>query len=181
MAIISGAGMTVCMMTLATHLQLQAAGPGPLLAEWLGAGAGPWLPVSALVTFILASTLGFLTLPWAMIGEMFPARFRGAAGGFTTCSAYLYSFAVVKVYPSMAHALQRHGVFFFYGAMALLGTLFVALALPETQGRSLREVEEYFRDGPEGLAEQGLGQDATTELRVLAADHKERADGEAKT
>lgn len=139
LAIVSGAGMAVCMTALATHLLLQSRGnPDGLLP-------GPWLPAAALVSFILASTLGFLTLPWAMIGEVFPARFRGAAGGFTTCSAYLYSFAVVKAHPGAMQALGRHGVFFLYGAMALAGTLFVTLALPETQGRSLQDIEDYFR------------------------------------
>lgn len=139
LAIVSGAGMAVCMTGLATHLLLQSRGHHDGLLP------GPWLPAAALVAFILASTLGFLTLPWAMIGEVFPARFRGAAGGFTTCSAYLYSFAVVKAHPGAMQALGRHGVFFLYGAMALLGTLFVALALPETQGRSLQDIEDYFR------------------------------------
>ncbi|KAK3908861.1 Facilitated trehalose transporter Tret1 [Frankliniella fusca] len=155
LAIISGAGMTVCMMALATHLLLQSGG-----LAGSGLLPGPWLPAAALVTFILASTLGFLTLPWAMIGEVFPARFRGVAGGFTTCSAYLYSFAVVKAHPGASHALERHGVFFFYGAMALLGTLFVALALPETQGRSLSDIGECFKGRGCGGRRRQLRQDA---------------------
>lgn len=160
LAIISGAGMTVCMMALATHLLLQSgSAAGDLLQP------RPWLPAAALVTFILASTLGFLTLPWAMIGEVFPVRFRGVAGGFTTCSAYLYSFAVVKAHPGASHALERHGVFFFYGVMALLGTLFVVLVLPETQGRSLSDVEEYFK-GRRGRRQGDVDADTEAAARL---------------
>lgn len=175
LAIVSGAGMTLCMLTLATHLLLQSRG-GP------GLMAGPGLPAAALVAFILASTLGFLTLPWAMIGEVFPASFRGAAGGFTTCSAYLYSFAVVKAHPGAARALARHGVFFVYGAMSLLGTLFVAVALPETQGRSLQDVEDHFRGmRPARLADLDAEAAArlhkpevvkSTELKIINGDGK---------
>ncbi|XP_034240027.1 facilitated trehalose transporter Tret1-like isoform X2 [Thrips palmi] len=161
LAIVSGAGMAVCMTALATHLLLQSRG------DHAGLLPGPWLPAAALVSFILASTLGFLTLPWAMIGEVFPARFRGAAGGFTTCSAYLYSFAVVKAHPGAMQALGRHGVFFLYGAMALLGTLFVALALPETQGRSLQDIEDYFR-GRKRVALDSADAEAAARLHVPA-------------
>lgn len=160
LAIVSGAGMSVCMISLATHLLLQSRGQLGLVPA-----LGPWLPAAALVTFILASTLGFLTLPWAMIGEVFPARVRGAAGGFTTCSAYLYSFAMIKAHPGAVRVLERHGVFFFYGVMSLLGTVFVALALPETQGRSLQDVQDYFRGKGKGLA-AGREADAEAATRL---------------
>ncbi|KDR07367.1 facilitated trehalose transporter Tret1-2 homolog [Zootermopsis nevadensis] len=103
-----------------------------------------WLPATTLVLYIFMSTVGFLTLPWAMIGELFPTRVRGIAGGVTTCCAYLFSFAVVKMYPEMKHALDRQGVFCFYGVMAVLGTVFVWFFLPETQGKTLEEVELFF-------------------------------------
>jgi sugar phosphate permease len=79
-----------------------------------------------------------------MIGELFPTRVRGLAGGITTCCAYLFSFAVLKTYPEMKDTLGRQGVFLFYGAAALLGTVFLWLCLPETQGKTLEEVERMF-------------------------------------
>jgi Na+/melibiose symporter-like transporter len=83
-----------------------------------------------------------------MIGELFPVRVRGLAGGSTTCSAYLLSFAVVKMYPQMEHALERQGVFCFYGVMAVLGTVFVWFFLPETQEKTLEEMERLFATAP---------------------------------
>lgn len=44
----------------------------------------------------------------------------------------------------MLETLNKHGVFYFYGAMALLGTIFVFFFLPETQGKSLAEIEQHF-------------------------------------
>lgn len=130
LAVLSGAGMAVCMGVLAAS---------PALS---------WVPATTLVLYILMSTVGFLTLPWAMIGELFPAHVRGLAGGATTCCAYLFSFAVVKLYPQMKHALDRQGVFSLYGVMALLGTVFVWFFLPETQGKTLEEVEQMFTSAP---------------------------------
>jgi len=136
LALSSGISMTMCMFVLATYLSLD-----DFDVPWR---PGSWLPVSALVGFILCSTLGFLTLPWAMIGEVFPMRVRGAAGGFTTCMAYVFNFVVLKIYPFMETQLRAEGVFFVYAAMSLIGTLFVGFLLPETRGRTLREIEESF-------------------------------------
>jgi MFS family permease len=130
LGVLSGAGMAVCMGVL-------AAAPAP-----------SWLPATTLVIYILMSTMGFLTLPWAMIGELFPASVRGFGGGVTTCCAYLFSFAVIKMYPEMKHALHHQGVFCFYGVMAVLGTAFVWFFLPETQGKTLEEVERMFAATP---------------------------------
>jgi hypothetical protein len=104
-----------------------------------------WWPILALVMYILSSTVGFLTLPWAMIGEVFPARIRGPACGVTTCLAYVFSFVILKMYPEMKHAWGNHGLFTFYSTMAVAGTICMYLYLPETRDRTLQQIEEHFR------------------------------------
>ena len=53
-------------------------------------------------------------------------------------------FLVLKLYPNMLEAMNKHGLFMFYAVMSLVGTIFVAIFLPETQGKTLGEIEEYF-------------------------------------
>lgn len=104
-----------------------------------------WWPIMTLVVYILTSSVGFLTLPWAMIGEVFPARIRGPACGVTTCLAYVFSFVTVKTYPEMKHLWGNHGLFTFYSTMALAGTICMYVYLPETRDRTLQQIEEHFR------------------------------------
>jgi sugar phosphate permease len=99
----------------------------------------------SLVMYILSSTVGFLTLPWAMIGEVFPFRIRGPASGFTTCMAYVFSFVILKVYPETKHLWGNHGLFTFYSTMSLAGTICMYVYLPETRNRTLQQIEEHFR------------------------------------
>lgn len=139
-AIVSGAGMTICMCCLAIFLYIKNTHK---ISED-AAEIWSWVPVTSLMLYILTSTIGFLTLPWAMIGEVFPSDIRGLAGGLTTCMAYVFNFIIVKVYPDMVLVFSEYGVFFFYGAFALIGTVFVIVLLPETQGKTLLEIEEYF-------------------------------------
>lgn len=139
-SIISGASMTICMITLALYLFLIKKGViGNSTQESLS-----WLPVALLVFYFFASTLGFLTMPFAMAAEVFPGKIRGTATGLISCMGYLFNFVTVKTYPSMVNTMGKDGVFCFYGGMALLGTVFIVLFLPETKGKTLQEIEEYF-------------------------------------
>lgn len=104
-----------------------------------------WWPIMALMMYILSSTVGFLTLPWAMIGEVFPVRIRGPASGVTTCMAYVFSFVILKMYPEMKHLLGNHGLFTFYSIVALAGTICMYVYLPETRDRTLQQIEDHFR------------------------------------
>lgn len=82
-----------------------------------------WFPVACIFIFIITSTLGFLVVPWVMIGELYPLRVRGIVGGMTTMMAHIFVFLVVKTYPFMATALYQHGVFILYGCISFLGEL----------------------------------------------------------
>jgi len=135
---VSGVCMTLSIGGLSLYLTLTY---DRILAE----ATYGWWPIVALVMYILSSTVGFLTLPWAMIGEVFPVRIRGPASGVTTCMAYVFSFVILKMYPEMKHLWGNHGLFTFYTTIALAGTVCMYVYLPETRGRTLQQIEEHFK------------------------------------
>ncbi|CAK1604498.1 unnamed protein product [Parnassius mnemosyne] len=103
-----------------------------------------WIPVASIYIFMIACTLGYLIVPWVMIGEVYPTQVRGIIGGMTTCAAHLSVFSVVKTFPLLKHSLNDYGTFALYGTMSLAGTVFFYLFLPETKGKTLQEIEDYF-------------------------------------
>lgn len=105
-----------------------------------------WMTTSFLLIYIITSTFGFLTIPFTMLPELFPQRVRGLTAGITVCFAYLMSFTVIKLYPSMLSAMGNGMIFIFYGLVSLLGTIFVHFVLPETKGKTLQEIENLFKD-----------------------------------
>lgn len=135
-SIISGSGMTFFMGTLSIYLYL--------LSRGYSIPDGGVIPVICISMYIFTSTLGFLVVPFAMIGEIFPARVKDTLTGATTCLAYIVSFITVKTYPDMLVIFGKHGVFMFYALVSLLGTIFVLMFLPETKGKTLREIEEIY-------------------------------------
>lgn len=47
----------------------------------------------------------------------------------------------------LVETLGNEYIFIFYGMVSLLGIVFVHFCLPETKGKSLQEIENYFRGG----------------------------------
>lgn len=103
-----------------------------------------WFPVTCIFVFTITCTLGYLVVPWVMIGELYPQKVRGIVGGMTTCAAHMFVFTVVKTYPLLSHAINRYGAFIMYGCISGFGTIFFYLCLPETKGKTLHEIEDYF-------------------------------------
>ncbi|XP_034824898.1 facilitated trehalose transporter Tret1-like isoform X2 [Maniola hyperantus] len=103
-----------------------------------------WIPVASIFLFTIFCTLGYLIVPWIMIGEVYPTQVRGIIGGITTCAAHLSIFSVVKTFPYIKYGLNDYGAFGLYGAISIAGLAFFYIFLPETKGRSLQEIEDYF-------------------------------------
>ncbi|XP_049861552.1 spidroin-1-like [Schistocerca gregaria] len=122
------------------------AGPPP---HGRGPGEAPAL-VACLLLYIAANTAGFFVLPIVATGELLPARVRGIAGGYIYFFFNLVLFAVAKLFPLAVRAVGVSGVFWAFGAFSLLGTVLMYLAVPETKGRTLNQVEDYF-DGENAL------------------------------
>ena len=134
----SGVGMTFSLTALATYMNLVHDGV-------VARGQASWVPISLLVVFILTATVGFYNLPFAMLGEVFPTRIRGSAVGFTTCLAAMFCFVSVKIFPNLKDAFEYRNVFTFYAVVCVIGTITMYKYLPETHGKTLKEIEQAFK------------------------------------
>ena len=138
---ISGIGMALSVGLLAGFLSLMHDEViGPETARTYG-----WVPITALLLSVMTGTLGFLTLPFAMLGEIFPAKIRGWACGFSTFLATINFFLAIKLFPQMRYWIGSHNVFTMYALTIAIGTVFTYFYLPETHGKTLKEIEDFFR------------------------------------
>jgi hypothetical protein len=69
-----------------------------------------WVPITALVLSVMMGNLGFLTLPFAMLGEIVPAKIRGWACGVSTFIGTMYLFLANKLFPQMKYWIGFHNV-----------------------------------------------------------------------
>ena len=43
-----------------------------------------WLPLAALIIFMIGYSVGFATLPFVLMGELLPAKYRNSLGGLAS-------------------------------------------------------------------------------------------------
>lgn len=170
---ISGIGMTLSLGLLAGFLSLTHDGViGPETVNTFG-----WVPITALLLSVMMGTVGFLTLPFAMLGEVFPARIRGWACGVSTFLGTIYFFLAIKLFPQMRSWIEFHNICTIYAATVAIGTVFTYFYLPETHGKTLKEIESFFR----GDDNKVIGDGQTTEMLMPGSEKFElfRSDGQA--
>lgn len=122
LSFVSGIGCGVTMLGLGIYMYYKSI--------WDAQGLPPvntWIPVACIFIFIITCTMGFLVVPWVMIGELYPMKVRGIVGGMTTCMAHTFVFIVVKTYPMLSHLIQQYGAFMLYGCISLAGKLIYLL------------------------------------------------------
>uniref|UniRef100_A0A336K024 CSON009737 protein n=1 Tax=Culicoides sonorensis TaxID=179676 RepID=A0A336K024_CULSO len=104
-----------------------------------------WIPLTLLLGSALLSHSGIRLLPWILIGEVFPSRVRATGAGLTSGIGYFFGFLANKLFLSMISTMTLPGTFWFYSGISLLGALILFWILPETEGRTLLEIEDHFR------------------------------------
>ncbi|XP_017150532.1 facilitated trehalose transporter Tret1-2 homolog isoform X1 [Drosophila miranda] len=96
-----------------------------------------------LLGYIVFNT-ALMVMPGIMIGELFPARIRGRTAGGVFASMNVALFIFAKGFPALQSLLKMRGVFLVFGFSSFLLTIFMCLFQPETKGRSLEHIEDYF-------------------------------------
>ncbi|OXU23108.1 hypothetical protein TSAR_008500 [Trichomalopsis sarcophagae] len=103
-----------------------------------------WIPTSLMVAAAFFSHVGLKTLPWILAGEVFPPEVRSVATGSAGSIGYIFSSIANKLFLYMKYGMTLPGTFLFYASMNFVGVVGLYFMLPETEGRTLKEIEEHF-------------------------------------
>lgn len=96
-----------------------------------------WIPLTALMIFIICYNIGMTTVPFALLGEMFPKHLKAIAAGTCTTTAAAVAFAVGKLYQIIADNLGNDVAFWIFAIFCYMFIPFVIYAIPETKGKPL--------------------------------------------
>ena len=86
---------------------------------------------------------------WVLIGEIFPTSIRGRAMSIATFANWGINFLTAFLFPWYVNEIGMSAGFFTFAGMCLLATLFFYKYLPETKGKSLEEIERYWKNNVE--------------------------------
>jgi len=135
--LIAGAiGMSLCHFIVAGII-------GGTHNDWATHKAAGW--VAIVFVWIYCANFGYSWGPcaWIVVSEIWPLSYRAKGVSLGGSANWLNNFAVgVSTSPFIAHT--QFGAFIFFGAITMVGAIWVAIFVPETKGRTLEEMDELF-------------------------------------
>ena len=102
------------------------------------------LIVVMLCIYMASLALSINAVIWVLIGEIFPNRIRGSAMSIVTFTNWGANFLTAFTFPWYIDKIGMGGGFFTFAGMCLLATIFFNKYVPETKGKTLEEIENFW-------------------------------------
>ena len=102
------------------------------------------VPIISVMGFGLFYSVGWRALPFIMMGELFPNTLRSIMSGFMATFMWALIGILAGGFEPYQCAVRPYTAWWVFAGIALLSIPFVAILLPETKGKTLEEIEQYF-------------------------------------
>lgn len=110
----------------------------------LGLTSGWWILIMICV-YMASLALSINAVIWVLMGELFPTRLRGRAMSIATFANWSVNFLTAFLFPWYVSKIGMGAGFFTFAAFCIVGTIFFNRYVPETKGKSLEEIEKYWK------------------------------------
>uniref|UniRef100_A0AAG5DKF2 Facilitated trehalose transporter Tret1 n=1 Tax=Anopheles atroparvus TaxID=41427 RepID=A0AAG5DKF2_ANOAO len=103
-----------------------------------------YLPMISLIVFMIGFSIGFGSIPFLLMGELFPTAQRSLLSSLAGSFNLAMMFTVIKTYHPLEDLITASGTFLMYSVLCALGVVFVITCVPETKGRELESIQKLF-------------------------------------
>jgi hypothetical protein len=101
-----------------------------------------WLALVGILMFMAAFSWGVSNLQNIIIGELIPIQIRDYGTGVLFATALLSVSTLLMLYEYLIELIGESGIFALYSISCAALTLFCIFVLPDTKGKTLREIED---------------------------------------
>lgn len=125
-------GMIICLLAIGTYFAWGEAlglGNGFMLAFFLG--------------YVFCCAISISAIVFVLLSEMYPNSVRGRAMSIAGFALWIGTYLIGQLTPVMLGWSQA-GTFFIFAVMCVPYMLIMWKVIPETTGRTLEEIEEYW-------------------------------------
>ncbi|OIV99476.1 hypothetical protein TanjilG_17286 [Lupinus angustifolius] len=130
-------GMVLSLLTLATSLTIIDQSEKKL--TW-----AVGLSIATVLSYVATFSIGAGPITWVYSSEIFPLRLRAQGCAMGVVVNRVTSGVISMTFLSLSKGITIGGAFFLYGGIAIAGWIFFYFMLPETQGKTLEEMEGSF-------------------------------------
>jgi facilitated trehalose transporter len=124
---------------LRNEVNVTAAPSDPLTSS-----ANNYLLFLCILGYMLFASLGILIIPWTLISELYPIKYKAKFGGASVAFAYILMSIVLKTFPIALETFSISVIFAIFGGMSFLTAVFIFFFLPETHRKTFFEIEQNF-------------------------------------
>jgi MFS family permease len=136
---------------------------GKFSYDWPSHRLEGWTSVAFLLFYMISFGASWGPVPWAMPAEIFPSSLRAKGVAISTCSNWLNNFIIVSASPLSKSRITStnccqgvvtpplvqntgFGAYTFFAVFCLLSFAWTWFFVPETNGKTLEEMDEVFHD-----------------------------------
>ncbi|NXF09687.1 GTR6 protein, partial [Smithornis capensis] len=105
------------------------------------------IPLLATMFFIMGYALGWGPITWLLMSEILPLKARGVASGLCVIVSWLTAFTLTQSFLPVVNTFGLQVPFLFFAVISAGNIFFTGCCVPETKGRSLEQIEAFFRTG----------------------------------
>jgi sugar porter (SP) family MFS transporter len=111
----------------------------------LGSGPVRWIAIASLIVYVGSFAVSWGWGFWLLNAELYPLEVRGRGTGLVVMVQWVANLAVSLTFLLLIHAIGKPATFWLYAGMCLAAIVFTAAFVPETRGKTLEEIEAYWR------------------------------------
>lgn len=119
-----------------------------LIAFYFMKGTDLGIPNIFLLIFFLAyiffCAISICAVIWVLLSEMYPIKARGLAMSIAGFSLWIGTYLIGQLTPVLLEGIKPAGTFIVFALMCIPYILIVWKLVPETTGKSLEEIEQYW-------------------------------------
>ena len=102
------------------------------------------MAIASIGLYVMSFSIAWGGLPWLLLSEILPLRVRGAGMGLAGGISWIFAAIVTGFFKEYQQALKSWGAFWSFSLVCALSVLYVMIFIPETKGKSLEDIENYF-------------------------------------
>ena len=106
-----------------------------------------WFMLTFFLLYVFCTAISISAVVFVLLSEMYPNRVRGLAMSMAGFALWIGTYLIGQLTPWMLENLTPAGTFFLFAFMCLPYLWIMYRHVPNTTGKTLEEIEEYWRGG----------------------------------
>ena len=104
-----------------------------------------WFMLVFFLLYVFCTAISISAVVFVLLSEMYPNRVRGLAMSIAGFALWVGTYLIGQLTPWMLENLTPAGTFFLFAFMCLPYLFIMYKFVPDTTGKSLEEIEQYWR------------------------------------